>query len=294
VTLSTPKRFPAIRRRRIWTESPNASRFLKGNIIKRILLVLAYGLLLAGGAAADSSRLDRVLAAKEVRVCIWPDYFGISYRNPKSLELTGIDIDLARELARDLGVQLRFVDSSFARLVDDVTQDRCDIAMFAIGITPARMGKLRFSRPHLVSDIYAITNRSNRRLKDWADIDKPGVIVAVAKGTLHEEVMSGALKNATLLVTATTQGREQEVESGRADVFMTDFPFSRRMLETTDWARLIAPPTVFHLTPYAYAMQPGDDRWHARIESFVTAIKHDGRLMAAARRHKLEPIVAPD
>lgn len=263
----------------------------------RLFLALILSLLVMPpltAKEAPTSRLDRVLTTGELRVCIWPDYYGISYRNPKTLQLAGIDIDLARELAKDLGVKIRFEDSSFARLIDDVTQDRCDIAMFAIGITSARAEKLRFTRPHLVSDIYAITTQSNRRIKEWADIDQPGVVVAVAKGTYHEPVMREKLKAATLLVTATPQGREQEVESGRADVFMTDYPFSRRMLETTDWARLIAPPATYHLTSYAYAMQPGDARWHARIEGFVAAIKKDGRLLEAARRHKLDPIAARD
>lgn len=260
----------------------------------RLVLVAIVGMMLVVPVGAQSSRLDRVLAARELRVCIWPDYYGISYRNPRTLQLSGIDIDLARELGRDLGVQVRFEDSSFARLIADVTQDRCDIAMFAVGVTPARAEKLHFTRPHLVSDIYAITTRSNRRIREWADIDRPGVVVAVAKGTYHESVMRMKLKAAKLLVTATPQGREQEVESGRADVFMTDYPFSRRMLETTDWARLIAPPASYHPTPYAYAMQPGDERWHARVDSFVAAIKQDGRLLAAAQRHKLIPITAAD
>lgn len=262
--------------------------------MKRFFLAIILSMFQTGPLLAQSSHLDRVLAAKELRVCIWPDYYGISYRNLKTLQLSGIDIDLAQELAKDLGVKARFVDSSFAKLIDDVTQDRCDIAMFAIGITPARSEKLRFSSPHLASDIYAITSRSNRRVRNWADIDQSGVVVAVAKGTYHEPVMREKLKNAKLLVTATPQGREHEVESGRADVFMTDYPFSRRMLETTEWARLIAPPAIYHLTPYAYAMQPGDERWYSRVESFVSAIKRDGRLLEAARRHKLDPIVVRD
>ncbi len=260
----------------------------------RILVTLWVSLIFAVSAHAQTGRLDRVLAAGELRVCVWPDYYGISYRNPKTQQLSGIDIDMAQALARDLGVRLHFIDSSFARLIDDVTQDRCDIAMFAIGITPQRSEKLRFTRPHLVSDIYAITSKSNRLIKTWDDIDQPGVVVAVAKGTLHEPVMREKLKRATLLVTATTQGREQEVESGRADLFMTDFPFSRRMLETTDWARLIAPTATYHLTRYAYAMQPGDDVWHARIERFLNAARRNGQLLAAIKRHKLDPIAAPD
>jgi ABC-type amino acid transport substrate-binding protein len=256
-----------------------------------LALVLVIGLLPDGMTQTDVSRLERIRAENKLRVCIWPDYYGISFRNPKTQTLSGIDVDMAEALGKDLGVRVEFVDSSFARLIADVTEDRCDIAMFAIGITPQRLEKLRFTQPHLASDIFAITTRSNRRIQSWEDIDKSGTVVAVAKGTLHEPVMRQRLKLAELRVLDTPQAREQEVESGRADVFMTDFPFSRRMLETTDWARLVKPPAAYHITPYAYALKPGDDIWHRRLEQFVAAIKKDGRLMATARRHQLDPIV---
>ena len=247
------------------------------------------------GSTADlaTSRLDRVREARVLRVCIWPDYYSITYRNPKTQLLSGIDIDLAGELGKDLGVAVQFVDSSFARLIEDVTRDRRDLAMFAVGITPARAEKLRFTRPYLASDIYAITTKTNRRIKDWDQIDRPGSVVAVARGTLHESIMKDKLKAAQLLVLDTPFAREQEVQSGRADVFLTDYPYSQRFLASTDWARLVSPPSAYHITPYAYAMQPGDEAWAARIERFVSDIKHDGRLLAAARRHQLETIVSP-
>jgi hypothetical protein len=72
---------------------------------------------------------------------------------------------------------------------------------------------------------------------------------------------------------------------------MTDYPYSRRMLETTDWARLIAPPEVFHLTRYAYAVAPGDEKWFKRMEQFVSDIKRDGRLLSFAQQYKLGEIV---
>jgi ABC-type amino acid transport substrate-binding protein len=251
---------------------------------------------LAAEAGEPRDRLTKVLETGLLRVCIWPDYYGISYRNPKTQQLAGIDVDLARQLAGDLGpkVRVEFVDSSFAKLTLDVTADRCDIAMFAIGITPARAEKLRFSQPHLQSDIYAITTRSNRRIQQWADIDQPGVVVAVAKGTYHEPVMRERLRQARLAVLDTPFAREQEVESGRADVFMTDYPYSQRMLANSDWARLVSPPASYHLTPYAYAMAPGDERWLQRIDHFILTIKQDGRLLAAAKRHQLEAIVKLD
>ena len=262
----------------------------------RLFLMISTVLTLLTAAssplAAADSRLDRVVAEGKLRVCIWPDYSGITYRNPKTQELSGIDVDMARALAHDIGVAVDFIDSSFATLVDDVTGDRCDIAMFAIGVTAARQQKLRFTQPHLASDIYAIASRSNRRVRDWQDIDRAGTIVAVARGTLHEPVMKARLTAAQLLVLDTPFAREQEVQSGRADVFMTDYPYSQRFLARSDWARLLAPPGTYHVTPYAYAMQPGDDAWFERIERFVADVKRDGRLQAAAKRYGLAPIVA--
>ncbi|MEY2809604.1 MAG: hypothetical protein RLZ66_1115 [Pseudomonadota bacterium] len=262
--------------------------------MKRLLLLLACWLLATPIFAQALSHLEQIQARKQLRVCIWPDYYGITLRNPKTQKLEGVDADMAIEFAKDLGVGLEFVDSAFARLIPDVLSDRCDVAMFAVGITPARSDKLRFAKPTLVSDIYGITTRHNRRIKSWEDIDKPGTVVAVIKGTLHEPIMRERLKSATLSVLDTPMAREQEVSSGRADVFMTDYPYSRRMLETTDWARLVAPPSTFHLTHYAYAVAPGDERWLNRVDQFVRDIKRDGRLIQAASRYRLESIVVRD
>jgi len=263
------------------------------NLSRITLLMLGACLASPTLAQSPASRVERVAAAQALKVCIWPEYYGITWRNPKTGQLAGIDIDLAAELGRDLGARVEFVETSFARLIEDLNQERCDVAMFAIGITPARKEKIAFSQPYLASDIYGITTRSNARVKDWADIDRDGTVVAVARGTLHEPVMRDKLKHARLVVLDTPQAREQEVQSGRADVFMTDFPFSRRMLDNAAWARLVAPAAVYHLTPYAYAVKPGDEKWLARVDRFVGDIKRDGRLAAAARRHKLESIVAP-
>jgi len=229
-----------------------------------------------------------------VRVCIWPDYYGISHRNPRSGNLVGIDIELSLELAKGLGVTLQYVESSFTKLVDDLTHDRCDVAMFGVGVTPQRQQVLRFSQPYLRSDIYAVTTRSSRAVRQWADIDQPGIRVAVQAGTYMEPVMGAALKRAQMVVIKPPATREQELEAGRVDVFMTDYPYSRRLLDNADWARLVSPPETFHLLPYAYAVKPGDDDWLRQIDQFVAQIKRDGRLDAAARRAGLSDIVVKE
>jgi cyclohexadienyl dehydratase len=242
-------------------------------------------------APATGDRLERIRAAGTLRVCIWPDYYGITFRNPKSGELSGIDEVLSREFAKDLGVKVAYVDTSFATFAGDLLADRCDVAMFGVGMLPERAAKVRFTQPYLRSDIWAVTTKTHPAVKSWDDIDRPGRVVAVQAGTFMEPVMKSALRNAELVSVKPPATRERELQAGRVDVFMTDYAYSRRVVDNADWAKVMPPDKPVHPLGYGYAVAPGDDAWLARVDRFVADIKRDGRLMSAAKAFKLEPIV---
>jgi ABC-type amino acid transport substrate-binding protein len=103
--------------------------------------------------------------------------------------------------------------------------------------------------------------------------------------------MAASLKNAQMVSIKAPATRERELESGRVDVFMTDYPYSRRLLDNADWATLISPPAPLHVLPYAYAVKQGDAAWLATADDFVARIQRDGRLEAAAKRNGLGAIV---
>ena len=260
------------------------------------IVLLLFGLALVSAltparAEDGTSREARIRQSGTLRVCIWPDYFAISYRNPRNDQLEGIDIDLARALADDLGVKPVFVETNFVSFMDELEADRCDVAMFAVGITPARQKRVAFTAPYLRSGVYAVTTRSQKRIGRWEDVDRKGNVVAVQAGTFMEPLMRGMLKEASLMVVTPPATRETEIESGRADVFISDFPYTRRMVRNHDWARIIAPESPVAPTDYAYAVRPGDAAWLARVDAFVAAIKADGRLQKAAGAHDLTTIV---
>lgn len=259
------------------------------------LMLLAVSCSLSSFAIGEGSlrtddKLDTILTTQVVRVCIWPDYYRISFRNPRTFQLEGIDIDMAMALAEHLNVSLEFIDSSFAELAQNITDDKCDIAMHGIGIREDRKPHMDFTQPHLRSGIYAVARLNNQHIQEWNDIDQSGNIVVVQKGTYMEPVMKDKLKHAELSVVDTFMGREQEVLSGRADVFMTDYPYGLRMAHLTDWANLISPPEPFALTDYAYAVPKNEQRWLEAVNQFIEEVKTDGRLAEFATKHELMPI----
>ena len=238
--------------------------------------------------------LDDVIQRGVLKVCMWPDYFGISYHNPKTGWFQGVDIDMSQALAKDLGVKVEYVETDFSRVISDIESGQCHIAMMGVGITPARAERVSFSQPYLKSDVYAVTTKVNRSIQQWKDLDQPGRVIAVQKGTFMEPLMLSLIKKGTVFVTSKPSEREREVESGRADAFITDYPYSQRMLMNTDWARIISPEQPIQMTSYAYAVPKGDETWLNRVNQFVRDIKKDGRLERAAKPHNLLPMVIKD
>ena len=250
---------------------------------------------LLGGQSAEAqpqSRLYEVTKSKKLRVCQYPLYYSISFRNPKSGQIEGIDADLAKELAKELDAQLEIVESGFATFIADLQANKCEIGMFGVGATLKRAQAVEFSKPYLVTNIYAVT-RKDGKVKTWDDIDKKGVKAAVSLGSYIEVFMKGYLKNAELVAVAPPNTREAELVAQRVDVILTDFPTAIKVTDEFDWATYHLPKEKLAVTPYAYVVPAGDQIWLNYVNLFVDTIKLDGRLMQYAKKHKLDPIVAP-
>ncbi len=261
-------------------------------LIRRLpATLLCAALAVAGGPARAGAVLDRVQASRTLRVCLAQNDSGITYRDPRTGEPRGIDVDMAAAFAADLHVQIVMVDSSFDTFTNDLLTDRCDVAMLAIAATPARRAALRFSKPYLTSGIVGVASRGSDVVPGWADLDRPGVRIGVQRGSQIEPELRATLRRATLVVLDARQNREDELQAGRIDVLIAGLPYAHRLLENADWARIVTPPHPVQPAPYAYAVRPGDDAWLHTVDAFVDRIRHDARLAAAARRHHLTEVM---
>ncbi len=266
-------------------------------LIQTVLLgVAGIGLSLTGPTPADAqqtqSRLFEITKNKKLRVCQYPLYYSISFRNPKTGQIEGIDADLAKELAKELEAQLEIVESNFGTFIADLQANKCEIGMFGVGATLKRAQAVEFSKPYLITNIYGVT-RKGGDIKSWADIDKPGVKAAVSLGSYIETFMKGYLKNAEVVAVAPPNTREAELVARRVNVIMTDYPTAIKVTDEFDWAEAVLPAEKLAVTPYAYVVPQGDQIWLNYVNLFVDTIKLDGRLARLAEKHKLGPIVAP-
>ena len=148
-------------------------------------LAAAFGLMASAGAEAQQtqSRLYEVTKSKKLRVCQFPLYYSISFRNPKSGEIEGIDADLAKELAKELDAKLEIVETSFGTFIADLQAGKCEIGMFGVGATLKRAQAVEFSKPYLITNIYVVT-RKDSKIKKWEDLDQKGIKTAASLGSV--------------------------------------------------------------------------------------------------------------
>jgi polar amino acid transport system substrate-binding protein len=118
-------------------------------------------------------------------------------KDPKTGEPRGVVVDLARELARRLGVPLEMIPfESAGKMADAVKGGVWDVAFLATD--PARANEISFSAPFTeIESTYLVPAGSP--LKAIADVDRPGVRVAVSAKSAYDLHLSRTLKHAELV-----------------------------------------------------------------------------------------------
>jgi len=109
---------------------------------------------------------------------------------------SGVTVDLARELARRLGVALEpVVIDGAGKSFEAVKAARCDIGFLAI--EPARAAEIDFTAAYVVIEgVYAV--RPGAGIASNAEVDRAGVRIAVNKGAAYDLFLTRSLKHATL------------------------------------------------------------------------------------------------
>jgi L-cystine transport system substrate-binding protein len=86
-------------------------------------------------------------------------------------ELTGFDVEIAREVAERLGVEAEFMETQWDAMFAGLDSERFDMIANQVGIRPDRQEKYDFSEGYITSAAVLIVNESNTDIKAFEDLD---------------------------------------------------------------------------------------------------------------------------
>lgn len=166
--------------------------------------------------------LGRIQADKTLRVGVTLDYAPFSYQNEDG-EFIGVDIELVKALAADLGYTIVWVKTSWPTLMTDAQNNAFDIALSGISITAARQTHMLFSVPYHTGGKTALGRcASESELTNLATIDRSGVRVIINPGGTNERFVRSTITKASIIVHPDNRTIFHEIVNKNADVMFTD------------------------------------------------------------------------
>lgn len=211
-------------------------------------------------------------------------------RDSVSGEMKGVGFDLGKELARRIGVPFEPVlYPSVGDLFEAGNAGAWDVAF--VGFSPERAKEWDFSALHMEVEFgYLIPGGSS--ISTMADMNRPGIRVAVQEKSGPDAFFSSTLKNAVVIRASSNPGALEALKSGRADVMASIKPTLFEMSNQLPGSRVLdGRPGI---DPHAMAMPKGRDLGVAYARQFIEDAKSEGLVKAAIERAGLRGvIVAP-
>jgi polar amino acid transport system substrate-binding protein len=187
---------------------------------------------------------------------------------------TGVSVRLAEALAAHLGRDLTIENITFDGLIPALKTGKIDCIISSMTATPERARSIAFSDPYLKTGLALLVAKASP-VNAAADLDQPGRVVAVKKGTTGHQYASQAIKQAKLLVLDKESAAVLEVAQGKADAFIYDslsvYQNHKRHPDTT---RGILQP--FREETWAVGLRPGDEALRSDVNEFLKAFRESG------------------
>jgi len=239
------------------------------------ILVFATLLIAAGAAAAEESRLDAIQKSGALRVCTPGDYKPFSVARADG-GYEGLDVDLAQSMAKALGVEARFVKTSWPKLMDDFI-DKCDIAVGGISVTLDRQKRAFFSDAYMVNGKAPITKCENvGRFQTVADIDKPGVTVIENPGGSNERFARANFKQAKIVIFEDNTKIFDEILKGNADVMISESVETLVQQKLRPGLCAVNPDKPLQYGEMGYLLPRGDVVFKAWVDQWMHLAKATG------------------
>lgn len=253
-----------------------------------VRLAALLGLLLVGMAAsaqADSGhRLDEIRARGLMRVGTTGDYKPFSFRIGRGDDFVGLDIELADDLARELGVNLQIVPTTWPTLMQDFGDDKFDIALGGVSITPERQKQGLFSVAYLRDGKTPITRcESVARFHTLAQIDQPRVRLIVNPGGTNERFARSQAPTAQLTVYPDNVTIFDRIVAGAADLMITDAIEARLQQRLHPELCAVHPDTPFDISEKAILL-PRDTMFKAFVDQWLQQRIASGALQRGVDR----------
>ena len=259
----------------------------KGKIVAMVgFLGLLAGVLLSACSkqTEEDTSLSKVEEAKTLVVATSGTLYPSSYYNDEN-ELVGYDVDVAKEVAKRLGVEITFKEYNVDGQVSSLTRGEADFAANDFGLTDERAEKFSLSTPIKYSfDSMIVRKSDDSGIASLEDLDGKK-----AAGEPNTSYMRLAESYGAELVTYDNATNDQyltDVANGRTDVILNDYYLQKMAVAALpDIPVKILEDVYFNPNETGFLFVKDHQALQEKVDAVLAEMKEDGRLKELAETY---------
>ncbi|MBR2763496.1 MAG: transporter substrate-binding domain-containing protein [Lactococcus sp.] len=251
----------------------------------------AVTLAACGASKEDSSKsaTDNIKAKGKIVIGVKQDVPNFGYKDPKTNKFTGVEIDLAKKIAKDLGVKAEFVPITAQTRGPLLDNKQVDAVIGTFTITPERQKSYNFTTPYFTDEVGFLVNKASD-FKSVEDLDGKTIGVAQSASTKNALEALGKEKGLSFKYSelADYPTLKTALTSGRIDAFSVD----KSILSGYVDAKTEIMGDGFASQEYGIATKKSNTELADYLDNEVKTLKANGELKKMTDKYDLKDATA--
>ena len=194
-------------------------------------------------------------------------------------QVVGFDVDLARDISKDLGAELKIEDMSFDGLLPALEGGRIDIAVAGMSVTEERAKNALFSEPYYQATQRIVVPENSKIFNKSGLISKK---IGVQLGTTGD-ILASEIKGAKVIQFPAAPNVLQELASGRVDAVILDDAPANQYIVAFPGLKILG--SAIGNESYAIAMKKSNTTLKENINQSINRMKEDGRMDTLLKKY---------
>ncbi len=195
-------------------------------IVLCMLLVLITGLFATGQSEDGSGEISPDTIKNRGKLKIGVSVFTPWVMPNKAQELIGFEVDVARKLAEDMGVELELIETEWAGIIPALRTGQFDVIIGGMSITEERMKSVDFTEPYEYNGMSMAISRALVPNEPTAleELNSSDITVSIRTGTISEDIARQQIPNANIKSFTKEEEMVLDVVNGNSHLFISAAP----------------------------------------------------------------------
>lgn len=253
--------------------------FLKKVFATTLVGIMAVSLMACGAKKEDSDLLATIKSNKKVIVGLSADYAPYEFHTmvDGKDETVGFDVDLAKEIAKDMGVELELKEMDFEALIGALKAGQIDMIISGMNPDDERRKEIDFSDIYYEAQHGVIVNAADKDKFKIAE-DLNGKKIGAQLGSTQQKIAEEKVTGATLTLLANVNNLILELKSGKVEAIITEEPVAKIAIKNNPDMALSAIVFKDETGGNAVGLKKDSPELVAQINKTIKKLKDSGDL----------------